>query len=287
MVPAVAGPFDSAWLKWGWAVVHAQALQVDISTYMADVDPESLITTRTEYDAKRHCIILRVDRIRPPPRRWGLRLGDIAINFRSCLDHLAWAVVSRGKTPPMGLNTWRRNGIYFPICASNDDFNAALVATPKKRSKLPGVRIADVAVIRRYQPYNRGKTRVPIQCLTPLSRIANDDKHREIRTVWSAPDVGGWLEHGTAVDCQITRIPQRAVRAILDVNAEIHRVYVRKTGPNPDVYMEAHLVIKPVIDGPLWLDDWLAKTASHISLLLSEFAEPPDEISSLGIVLPS
>jgi hypothetical protein len=276
--------FDSAWLKWGWAVTHAQALQADIATYVGDIDPESLYTSRTEYDSKRHCVILRVDTRKLPPRRWGLRLGDVANNFRASLDHLAWGLVTRGRTPPDMLTDWQRRGIYFPICPTNDDFNESLRATKKKRSVLPGVQRADIAIVRRYQPYRRGKTRVPVHCLTPLARITGDDKHREIRTVWSAPDVGGKLEHGPPVDCTITRVPQRARREILDLDAEIHRIYVRKTGPEPDVSMAAQLVVKPIIDGPLWLDNWLQVTTAHIRSILRELAEPPEEILTLGIV---
>jgi hypothetical protein len=90
-------PFDSAWLKWGWAVVHAQALHAEISSFFANVDPESLYATRTEYDPKRHRIIQRIATVEPLPPTVGLRLGDTASNFRAALDHLMYAVVSRGR----------------------------------------------------------------------------------------------------------------------------------------------------------------------------------------------
>jgi hypothetical protein len=175
----MADPFDSAWLKWGWAVAHAQALERDISAYTLDTKVDLPYTTRTEYDAKRHAVLLRVETIDPLPIRWGLRIGDVANNFRAALDHLAWALVQRGRNAGKLTQAQKRN-IYFPIAFSRTDFNSAL-------GKLPGIRRADRAIIRRYQPYLRGKSNVWRHCLTPLPRLTADDKHKEIRPVWSVP----------------------------------------------------------------------------------------------------
>lgn len=270
----MAGPFDSAWLKWGWAVRHAQALEADLNAYADNPEPKDLYTSRTEYDAKRHCVILRLDTVKPLPPRWGLRLGDVANNFKASLDHLAWVLVHRGSVT---LTTKEKRKVYFPISPSNADFNGRM-----NSGSLRGIRRADRAILRRYQPYARGKRGIVRHCLTPLSRIANDDKHREVRPLWGAP-TGGRLEYRNPTDCEITRVPVVAPRVVLQVGAELQRIYVRKTGPNPDIYMEAHLAAKPLLNKHVWLHEWCQTTTGHVHRLLSEFASPPAEIEELGL----
>src|SRR5438876_2034831 len=92
----MGGLCDSAWLKWGWAVMHAQRLEDDINAFAAESAERQLYTVRTEYDAKCHCVRLSVTTVESLPARWGLRIGDIANNFRAALDHLTWVLVKRG-----------------------------------------------------------------------------------------------------------------------------------------------------------------------------------------------
>lgn len=258
-------------MKWGWAVVHAQALARDIS---AGAQDEDVYTARTEYDAKRHCVIVRVDTIGPSPVRWGLRIGDVANNIRACLDHLAWTLVQRG-TRAGTLTRREERNVYFPYGGTKDEFEDAL-------RKLPGLRRTDRAVLRRYQPYVRGKRNLPLHCLAPLPDLTNTDKHKAINPVWSVPETGH-LEVGKTLDCEITRIPPVAHRVVLQEGAEIQRVYVRKTGPNPDVHVEAVLSVEPTLDGRIPLLEWTQVLTDHTALLLSEFASPPEEIRQLPI----
>ena len=65
------------------------------------------------------------------------------------MDHLAWTLVNRGKTPASTLSPGAQKRIYFPIYEDRIKFNKAIPA------KLPGVRRADLTVVRRYQPYQR------------------------------------------------------------------------------------------------------------------------------------
>ena len=93
--------FLGAWLKWGQAVVHTQTLEIDVETFSVAAHDKPLLTLRTEYHPKRHGFAVIVDSVVVPiPVRWGLLLGDIANNYRSSLDHVAWALVVRGSTPP-------------------------------------------------------------------------------------------------------------------------------------------------------------------------------------------
>lgn len=270
----MADPFRSAWLKLGWGVIHARTLQNEIAEHAANVKPEDLFALRTEYDPKAHCIKTIVDSVQPPPADWSLHLGDVVNNFRACLDHVAWELVQRGSAWP--LTRRQENSVYFPIADSRDRFEALCIA------HLPGLRRADKAIIRKVQPYVGGKRNLWRHCLTPLPKMTSDDKHRELRPLWIAPEQGK-IEYGLpATECIVTRVPQIAKRVVIEPEAEIQRIYVRKTGPNPHVDMKVQLSLKPIVDGPIWLDDWLAKTGEWLTALLWAFSKPPEELWSLG-----
>jgi hypothetical protein len=138
----VTGLFDSAWLKWGWAVKHGKALDRHITAWRDEHEGDRLFQTHAHYDAKRHCVIYLIDHIEPMPVEWGLMLGDTLNNLRSSLDHVAWAVVKRGKIPK--LPKGQAEKVYFPFTKSDRQFSDCLT------TKLPGVKLADSALIRRY-----------------------------------------------------------------------------------------------------------------------------------------
>jgi hypothetical protein len=273
----VAGPFDSAWLKWGWAVVHAQALEKDIGFSVRDFQTRKPFVAGTKYERQRHCVSLYLESVETPPLRLGLRLGDVANNFRAALDQLAWALVTtRGKRRMRGRESER---IYFPLAATPEAFNNHLVVSQFLRR-------ADRTIIRRYQPYVRGKTNVWRHCLTLLPALNREDKHRTTNPIWMVPR-GGKLRYGEPRDCSISRIPTKARGIDLQPVAEIQRIFVRKTGPNPELYMEVELSVSPTVDGRIPVVEWLTQTTNHVRDLLRSFAEPPQEILTLGIVAAS
>jgi hypothetical protein len=275
----MADPFASAWLKWGRAVVHAQALDRELARVNKRFQTERPYTTRTEYDPEHHCVRVLIDRFEPMPPLLGLLIGDAASNFRSSLDHLAWAIVTtRGRRP---IQPKEESRIYFPIALCKEDFDAHFVV-----NKL--LTRADRAILRRYQPYIHGKRNAPRHCLSSLPRITADDKHRIVRPLWAVAQ-GGHMRVEPKTNCEITRFPTKGKATILEPNAEVHRVYVRRlsrTGPEPDVYTEIFLRVRPSVDGILSLKDWINQTTKHIALLLNEFSEAPVEVTTLGIRPP-
>ena len=274
-----ADPFDSAWLKWGRAVAHAQALDRELARVVQRFQTQWPYTTRTEYDAKHHCVRVLIDRAELFPPLLGLLIGDAASNFRASLDHLAWAlVITRGRRT---LRPQEELRIYFPIALSKEDFNAHFVV-----NKL--LRRTDRAIIRRYQPYVHGKRKAPFHCLSSLPRITADDKHRIIRPLWAIPQAGE-IRVGAPTNCEVTRVPTKATSIILEPDAEVQRIYVRRLkrgGPEPDVYAEVTLQLRPTVDGLVGLKDWINQTTMHIAGLLFQFGEPPEEIRTLGIQPP-
>ena len=157
--------FASAWLKWAQGVLHAQTLQADIERIGHKPDAYPVLAFRSEYQPNRHGFAVIAEEIAPIPVRWPLLLGDIANNYRAALDHLAWALVSRGRTPPAKLTKRQENAVYFPIHKERAEFNG------KVGSRLPGVRRADLAKVRRYQPYHHGPSVRPRHAL-PCWRVS-------------------------------------------------------------------------------------------------------------------
>lgn len=229
----MAGLFDGAWLKWARGVVHAQALDNEIGVHMRDLQANQPFSTRTEYGANYRCVRLIIDEIDPWPQRFELLVGDTASNFRMALDHIAWAIVTtRPKRP---LRPGEDERIYFPLATSPEKFREHFFV----KNFLPR---ADRAIIRRYQPYANGRRSIPIHCLTSLPVLNREDKHRVVQPVWTWPTKGTFYA-GAPVDCEISRIPTRAKGIVLQPGAEIQRVYVRRTGPNPNLDMKVELSV--------------------------------------------
>jgi hypothetical protein len=282
----MADPFDSAWLKWGRAVLHAHDLFDEINALQ--LTEENFCKTRTQYEPKRHCLSLRVDWIADPPPVLSVKLGDVVHNYRSCLDHIAWTIVGRGKTPPPLIGDFEQAGVYFPICSTRDEFNASLEPVIKglivRRVKLPGVRLADSAIVRRYQPYRRGKRYLSLHVLTILEELSNRDKHREIWPILVIPQ-GGMVLTWPPEDCVVTRDALGTRAYPLELDAEIHRIFVRKTGPNPYMKMQPHLTVHPAVTPRVSVREWLTQTRSFVYQLLRDFAEPPrGTLQDLGVL---
>jgi hypothetical protein len=201
-------------------------------------------------------------------------MGDVAHNFRSCLDHAAWIVARRGQAPPF--TEEQRRAVQFPIVETNAKFNAWMTR------RLRGARRADIAKFRRYQPYQRGARNVPLHCLSILNVLSNADKHRTIQPVWSIANAVKLRAYG--IDCDISRMSGPTIRdKPLEINAELVRFYVRKTGPNPDIHMEGDVAVEPGVDFRIPLSQWIAITVEHVGAMLQEFASPPQELQSLRL----
>lgn len=183
-------------------------------------------------------------------------------------------MVKRGRTP--NLPEKRENAVYFPVAESRQKFSRNV------RSMLPGVRRADVTLVRGCQPYLWPKRLRHLHPLPALAHLAKLDKHRTIQPVWVLPDEITF-EVGNLRDCIVTRFPSSAWRRELKIGAEVSRVYVRKTGPNPYGDMKGEISLKPAVTDRLWLDSWLDATRDLLGTLLAELGNPPTEIETLGI----
>jgi hypothetical protein len=261
--------FDSAWLKWSQAVHHTQTLETEVKARSRDGYSNPLRSFRAEYHAKRHGFLVVAREVEPIPVRWQLLLGDIANNYRSALDHLAWALVTRGRTPPGTLKPRQKKAIYFPIYEDRIEYNRSLA------KKLPGVRRADVAKVRGPQPYHYRARATHVLVL--LADINPRDKHRTIQPVWAHP-AGIDAEILNQRDCVIPRLDWRRFPDPLEVGAKLTYIPARKMGPNPEIDMELRVTTKPSLGDRLGLEEWALRCAHLVAALLVQFSKPPDEV---------
>jgi hypothetical protein len=273
--------FDSAWSKWAQGVKHFHALQDDIASFNANHDRGPVLDARAQYNAKRHGFVVTIDKIEPIPVPWSLLLGDAANNFRAALDHLAWALVSRGRTPPSSgkLTKRQENAVYFPICKDRQEFNSEIrLPSAKARLKLPGVRRADSAKVRRHQPYRHGPRERAKLALVTLASINSGDKHRTIQPIWIEPAVIG-MHVEESRDCDIRNLrTNRWRKRPLEVGTELALIPARRTGPDPQVQMQVNVTAELSVGKRVTLEEWGARTAAVVGMVLADFSEPSQKI---------
>ncbi|MGN6557556.1 MAG: hypothetical protein ACTHLH_06045 [Solirubrobacterales bacterium] len=260
--------FDSPWLKWAQGLLHAEALQADIVSVGHKPDSYPVLSYRTEYQPKRHGFAVIAEEIAPIPPRWPLLLGDIANNNRAALDQLAWALVGRGRTPPAKLTTRQEKAVYFPIYKERGEFNGRVGA------QLPGVRRADLAKVRRHQPYHHGRSARPRHALSLLASINASDKHRTIQPLW-AVSVETGMKITKRRDCIITGTRPDGTAKPLEVDAEIGFLHARRTGLDPYIEMDLMIRAEPTLDNILGVREWTQAVGLEIMTLLFEFSQQP------------
>jgi hypothetical protein len=270
--------FESAWLKWGRAVVHAQTLKVDLDAVTSDPDCQPTFTVEAEYQPKRHGFSVIVTDIDPMPPTWGLLIGDIANNLRSALDQTAWAIVTRGRTPPDALSKKAQRKIYFPISDSRAGFNGSLP------TKLPGATRADIARVRRCQPYKHARGIRAWYWTSVLAKVNTSDKHRTMEPVWALP-IHAAIEISDSRDCVVPDRNVPSKRGPLKVDTELVFIRARKKGPNPHIEVIPHLFAEPAVQVHLLVREWLRTSIFWGQKLLTEFSEMPPNIGSIGIDL--
>ena len=138
---------------------------------------------------------------------------------------------------------------------------------------------AEIAKIRKVQPYAEGKTKVSQHCLTTLVELSNADKHRTIQPVKFRAD-----EYKNTVvetrDCIVRRIKDMRAKA-LDVDVEVARVYARKTGPDPDIALQGFAATSLSLDNGMWLGNFLQIIREFAPAVLGQFSEPDPEATDL------
>ena len=130
------------------------------------------------------------------PVDYSIRVGEIAYNLRSALDHLVWQLVIDNGQPPSSRNA-------FPIFREEDQYRKGT------REKLKGVKERHRDAIQWLQPFHEDG--VVGSHLWMLNSICNIDKHRQLNVValhsWSTaslkegtdPNLTGRMVRGLAL----------------------------------------------------------------------------------------
>src|SRR5262249_17772889 len=141
--------------------------------------------------------------------------------------------------------------------------------------KLPGVRRADLALIRKCQPYQAPKRFRSRHALFVLDELSRHDKHRTLQPVVPVPESSGFHIR-RAVDCTYRRTRRWTRRGALEAGMELARFYVKKAGPEPYLDVEPRFTIDPTVyDARLTVEQFLIATIRGVGLVLRGFAEPP------------
>ena len=268
--------------------MHAQEFDAAVERW-EQLSRNPVRAFRAEYDARRHGFAIITEDLDQIPASWRLLLGDIANNYRASLDYLAWALVSRGKTRPGtgALTSEQERAVYFPISQNRDAFNAEIRVprSPKSKLKLPGVRLADSAIVRRAQPYHPSARARRLHPLVLLARINTGDKHRAIQPIWTYP---------SRFDIEVTRMRDCVLRGTqvwgrkrrpLASGGELALLPARRLGANPELELTLDVAAVPTIGESVSVREWHARTGILLFKLLREFSAQPTSIRDVGGVL--
>jgi len=266
---------NGALLKFRRGREHAQVVQLLIGQFLQS-DPYRVVP---ETDPKAsHGFIFRASVREQPPLVWGPIIGDVAHNWRSSLDHLAWQLVKvRGNGKP-----YRRT--QFPIF-DDDPFIPLKANDPpdlkKKRrgarktfkEQVRGMRKTDVALIKRLQPYSRRKGPKG-HPLSILARLSNWDKHNELAL--SGQTLRGYrLRYRNRRNARFQFIEVKPP-GLFEDGTEFGRGIFVETGPNSNMHVDLVFDFDiafeegPPLDG-LGVKEALIKLGYYVSYVLLRF----------------
>jgi hypothetical protein len=139
---------------------HRDALEAAIGEFL-DSEP---YRPRPGADTETEESVIRVQIVREPPVvEWGIAIGDVLHDLRSCLDHLAWHL---GGNPPPNDDTSE-----FPIFLDRGKYRRRGI------ERIVGAPPEAQAVIEDLQPFQRGEE-AHLDRLWSLYELSNFDKHR-------------------------------------------------------------------------------------------------------------
>jgi hypothetical protein len=234
----VSHPLTDSWAKLERAKGHVDDLRAEI-TEAADGKP-NVISLRSEYDGDTQAVVYFAERIPEVRDSWGLLIGDAIHNFRCSLDHLWWQLARKhlGREP----TDKEAPAIQFPIFSSPDQWTL-----PHRYFR--HVESADADLVEDLQPYNGDRGEYDIHPLEALAEISNTDKHRMVHVTFvRSQDTEVTLPSpADYIDCEPVGSRGRTLMDVtepgvpIEVGDEMIRVFVRPTGPDPNVKLKANL----------------------------------------------
>ena len=144
---------------------HFKALSLEINRWLSLLHAFPV----SELDAESGTTVVSVEIREHVPDSWGPILGDVLHNFRSSLDHLAYALTVAEQGAPLSPELERQTE--FPIFSTKDGFDK--FGSPAIR----GMSQQAQSTIEELQPYQRGADWA-LDPLWLLHELSNIDKHR-------------------------------------------------------------------------------------------------------------
>ena len=236
------------------------------------------IPLRREFSPNQGAVVSRIDRVIEVGEDWPLLVGDAVHNLRCSLDHLAWQLAIRhygvAPTDPKIIKQ-----IQFPVVVEEAKWPAHV-----HRKHMSDV---DAEKLKKFQPFNLGPISRAGGALHPLEGLAgfngldNIDKHRTINVTSVVQDQAALSRMPpTFRDCVPTAgagangfsITYSAASQPPRVGDEILRVYVVKTGPNPDVNFDPGFACYVAIRETWDVRNALETFTEFVTTILGQFA---------------
>lgn len=235
-------PLAGCQAKFARAHEHFNTLQDEVTAYYAPREGEVQFGRFRAEPHPRAENLFRyvVAEVPDPPLRFATTIGDIVHNLRSALDHLAFELAflgERGKVIP--------EKVAYPCSLTRANWRGRHV----QHTLLAGVMAKHRADIYRTQPCYRKKdpptsprtlARRKPHPLADLEKLWNHDKHRMLQPVAIALNT----MQATVVqtrDCEVTGNPRFSMGVFgrpFEPETEFLTVAIRKTGPDPYVYVQ-------------------------------------------------
>jgi hypothetical protein len=225
-----------------------------------EADPHA-ITFKTKIDAHAHGAAATVAIGALPHLRndCGLAVGDVIQNFRAALDHLAWDLVRIGLDP----DPKKPQNVQFPMATSYSSYQGQI------RSRLPGVPVAQLAVVRRFQPYRRGDGPTAVRWLRNLS---DKDKHRVlIPTLVNVRDVTNLTVNSSWPVESLTYLV--AHPRPLNLGTQILRVELKHAAGECQVNVDGEVTVFPSLGYGRPITTTLASIRTTVLEILTAFDE--------------
>ncbi len=166
----MTGNLDAIRLKVARAEVHLAYFKGITTGHVGPI--KSSNAEWVEFEDQGKTTHLEADVATPPPN-WSIAIGDVIHQLRTCLDHLVFALATRG-----GRIVEKPHQLSFPLAKSAIDFRADYKVSQGIFEKVIGA--DELAAIELAQPYRRKPKNPAMDYLYVLGKLDDIDKHRAI-----------------------------------------------------------------------------------------------------------
>jgi hypothetical protein len=228
-------PLRGVALKLNRAEDHLQLITDMVNTFIES----DFYETAAEKDSKGR-LVARLVNVKPPPPELSVLIGDCVHNFRSALDHLAYALAA-SYTAPLPQAYARTSA--FPIFRTGPLYRRTGPAGAAY--KMRGMSRRARAAIQRLQPYHRRK-RPGLSSLWMLEELSNIDKHRLVHLTGAVPVTASFRLQGTgffrleSINVFPRPIVENAIAAHFYGDFDLYEGVEVEARMKPDVVFDRH-----------------------------------------------